>query len=303
MNVVRRLVAIGALWVALSVVIYGLLRAMPPSSREDPTAGAPEIRTSRVGPVEGWACWMWGGDGCPDGRRGLLRGDLGSSRAYGVPLAPILTRRLMASLLLLGPALLASMVLSVLIGFGVARWPDSLLARVTNGGVLIALGVPKHWAALILLWMATSVLALGAVRLTATGKWALATVVLVTFYTVRWSRYVRGEVIHALRSEHVLAARARGVRQRWVLTRYVLYGSLIPFVAIVSQSIPVVFSGSVLVESVFSYPGMGALILASIRAGDIEAAATAFLLYAGFTFLASFGADLIYRRLEPQGAA
>lgn len=296
MFVLRRLGAICVLIAILSVALFALMAWMPEPRPGADVAGGARVETTRVPWTTRYRCWLVGGEDCRQVRRGVLRGDLGHSSAFRAPLGPILAARLSASLWLLVPALLASIGLSLLLGTWMALRPESAGARALDGSTLLGLGVPKHWAALLLLWGVQSSLGLGALeRAPLLWPW----LVLILFYVSRWTRYVRGSMADELASPHVELARAKGLPEHRVVA-HALRGAVVPFVAVVSQSIPVVFSGSVVVESVFSYPGMGLLILQSLRAADPVTAVTVFLLYAAFTFLASLAADLAYRSLDPR---
>jgi len=191
-------------------------------------------------------------------------------------------------------------LLSLALGTWMALRAGRLDARALEAVALVGLGIPKHWGALVLLLAVQSTLGLAALH-AAPLLWPW--IVLVVFYTARWTRYVRGSMREALGSPAVRLARAKGLPEHRVVAHHALKTALVPFVAVVSQSVPVVFSGSVLVESVFSYPGMGLLLLESLRARDHLAAVTVFWAYAAFTFAASLGADLAYRALDPRAAA
>ncbi len=124
--------------------------------------------------------------------------------------------------------------------------------------------------------------------------------VLTFFYACHWARYTRSAVLEVLDADYVRAARAKGLSERVVLTRHVLRNALIPIVTIVTLSLPALFSGSLVIESVFSYPGMGRLIVQSVTAGDHLVAVTAFMIIAALTMAATFLADVVYWLIDPR---
>lgn len=299
MFVLRRLAAIALLTAILSVALFALLAVMPERRGDADWAGVQRVERAPEPWTRRYRCWLVGGADCRLATRGLLRGDLGYSTAFRAPVATVLGPRMRHSVLLLGPALAAAFVLAIALGTYAARRPDGVGARVFGGATLIGLGTPKHWAALVVLLAVQSTLGLTALeRAPLLWPW----LVLTTFYGAAWARYVRRSMRDALVSPHVRLARAKGLPEWRVVIRHAMPGALIPFVAVVSPSIPVVFSGSVLVESVFSYPGMGLMILEALRAADHATAVTVFLIYAVFTFLVSLGADFTYRALDPRVA-
>jgi peptide/nickel transport system permease protein len=297
MFLLRRLGAIALLTAGLSLALFALLDLMPETRPGADRAGAVPIARAERPFWTRYACWLVGGADCPRSRGGLIRGDLGYSTAFRAPLGPVLADRLWASARLLVPALIAAVLLSVGLGLWMGVRDAQLDGRALDLATMLGLGVPKHWGALVLLLFVQTTLGLAALQ-TAPLVWPW--LVLVGFYVVRWSRYVRSSVREELAAPHVLLARAKGLPERRVLVRHVLRGALVPFVAVVAQSVPVVFSGSVLVESVFSYPGMGLLILESLRASDHRAAVIVFLAYAVVTFFVSMAADAVYRALDPR---
>jgi len=299
MGWLRRLFAAVGLTAGLSVALFAMLDLMPEARPDADRAGPRPVAAERRPFAERYRCWVIGGAACPHSPRGLLRGDLGYSTAFRAPLGPVLAERLQASARLLLPSLIAAVVASIGLGVWMAIRRRRLDGRAIRVVTRLGLGVPKHWAALLVLLGLQS---MGALDELAAAPLLAPGLVLVGFYVVRWSRYVQSSVGAELAAPHVRLARAKGLSERQVLQRHVLPAALVPFVAVVAQSVPVVFSGSVLVESVFSYPGMGLLILDALRASDHRTAVTVFLAYAVFTFVVSMLADAAYRALDPRAA-
>jgi peptide/nickel transport system permease protein len=308
--IVRRLLLGLGLSLFLSLLLFGLLGAMPGRSEEavleaeDPER-VDRLRGRDLDPWTRYRCWWLGrqAEGCqPWPGEGLLRGDLGFSWVYRRPLTEILPGRLAASVGLCGPA--------ITVAAGVALLLGAFAARTGRSGTWIAWGLrvgsalPQHWLGLLVLW-------LGAVKLGAfpvapgpEDGW-LSQVgppagVLVVFLASRWARFVRDEAIRVAAEEHVFAARARGVPPARLWLVHILPASAIPLVALVAQSVPTVFSGAVVLETVFSYPGMGRLIYESILSDDALTAVTVFVVYAFTTFAVGALADGLVQWIDPR---
>jgi len=238
----------------------------------------------------------------------FLRGEVGESVRYGRPVWEVLAPRLRATLALMGPALVLSFALALALGVASARWARRRLGRLVHGALLLFSSMPMHWVALVLVWLLvvrTGWMSLGAKDPFATsgvpwGQRLLPLVTVVLFYVARWGRYVRGVAIERLEAPDVRFARALGCDEQTVLLHFVAPGAAVPLVALVAQSVPVLASGLVVVETVFGYPGVGRLIFDSVVSRDAPVAAAAFSLYAALTFAAASLGDEVHRRLDPR---
>jgi peptide/nickel transport system permease protein len=128
----------------------------------------------------------------------------------------------------------------------------------------------------------------------------LPILVLSTIYISRWTRYVKSSMLEVLGLDFIRAARAKGLTERSILIGHALPNALFPLITVVAQSMPGLFSGALIVERVFAYPGVGVLVYESVEANDYFVAAVVFLIYAFLTMAASLLADLAYRALDPR---
>ena len=115
-----------------------------------------------------------------------------------------------------------------------------------------------------------------------------------------WSRFERAAMIEVLRSEHVHAARARGLSERRVLVAHGLRNALAPLVTLVALDLGILFSGAVITETVFSWPGMGSLLRDAALTRDINVAMGIVMIGAVAVILANLAADLLYAALDPR---
>lgn len=115
-----------------------------------------------------------------------------------------------------------------------------------------------------------------------------------------WSRYQRSVMIDALRSEHVRAARARGLSERRVVLAHAFRGCLAPLVTLIALDLGALFSGAVVTETVFSWPGMGSLLREAALDRDINVAMGIVMIGGAAVVLANLAADIAYAALDPR---
>jgi peptide/nickel transport system permease protein len=319
--VIRVLDALMLLWLVttLTFALIHLAPGDPATLLVSPTATPGEIADARARfgldapmPVQ-YARWLGA----------LLQGDLGTSLATSRPVRTVIAEALPVSLALGG----TSLILSFLIGVTVGRW-QALRARGrgdTAVSVLstIVYAAPSFWLALALVVLATSgAAAMGAplwLRLPAFGiespagdahgidHWrdiarhaVLPLVVLSLPGAAGVARYARQSLTDAAGAMHVVAAHARGLSRTRVERRYILRTALTPLVVLFGLTLPGVIAGSVFVEQVFAWPGLGRTMLSAIAARDYPVVLGLTVIYAAAVIGANLAADLILLRLDPR---
>lgn len=239
-----------------------------------------------------------------------LRGDFGTSLLYRRPVAEVIGQRLSNSLGLLVFAWLLSgalgLALGMIAGANRGRWPD----RLVRGGCLVLSGTPAFWLALVLLmvfsvWL--KVLPIGfsapvggaAVTLAARLRHAvLPALTLSIAGAANIALHTREKAIDVLDSEYVLLARARG--EEHILRRHVLRNAVLPAMTLQFASLGEIIGGSVLVEQVFSYPGLGQAAAAAGLGSDMPLLLGVTVVTAAIVFGGNLAADLLYGVLDPR---
>lgn len=247
----------------------------------------------------------------------LARGDLGESFAKRRPVRTLLAERLPRTLLLMGTALIVGFGLGVVLG----AWQA---ARVGSAGdrwverITVALGaVPDFWIALALLllfglklrWFpvggmtepvthdymsfAGRMLDIGHHLVLPATSLALLILSLV-------ARHQRASLLDTLPEDFVRTARAKGVPRAMVVRRHALRAALLPTITLFGLSLPALVGGAVLVESTFSWPGMGQLAVESIAARDYNVVLGVTLVASGMVVLGGILADLLMQRADPR---
>lgn len=308
---------------AVVTVVFLLPRAMPGdplSALEDPESGYfitdPEVRQRVLayygldGPLhEQYAEYL----------SSLARGDLGWSISRNSSVATLIAGHLPWTLLLMGLALALSATISYVAGI-VAAWHRG---RVADRVVLVALtglrGVPEYaLAALLLIGLAVlvpvfplygaqtpfaahpSVLAwVGDVA----AHLALPLTALTLSLVGTKFLLVRNTAVSALGDDYMQLARAKGLPTRVQQFHHAGRNALLPFLTVMALQVGTAVGGSIFVEAVFAYPGMGSLILQAVEARDYPVLEAVFLTLAATVLVANFLIELVYRRLDPRVGA
>lgn len=115
-----------------------------------------------------------------------------------------------------------------------------------------------------------------------------------------WSRFIRASMLDVLRQDYVRTARAKGLSQNVVIMKHALRNALIPFITIVVFTIPGLFAGALITETIFSWPGMGRLYILALGDYDYPVAMAIFFIIAVLTVIATLLRDIIYTIVDPR---
>ena len=241
---------------------------------------------------------------------GAVQGDFGYSRLFSRPVPEVIGPRLVNTGILLGAAFLLAVALALPLGVAAARRPWSLADDAVNLLCFAGISVPPFWLALLLIllfavtlqWLPASGMApVGG------GSWvdglrhaALPVATLAIASVGGYTRYVRSAMLVELRQDYIRTARAKGMTERRVVWRHALRNALIPVVTIMALEFGALFSGALVTETMFAWPGMGKLIYDSIMGNDYNVALVALLLATAMTLLGNLLADVAYAALDPR---
>jgi len=246
-----------------------------------------------------------------------LRGNLGESFTMRRGVATVIAERLPRTALVAGAALLLAFALGIAVAvLQAARaggWTDGALGAIT----LAFSSTPVFWLGLVLLlvfsqwlgWlpvggMTTAVeherMGMMARMFDVLRHLVLPALTLGLVQTAEIARYQRGALVDALGAEFVRTARAKGLRERTVLVRHALRSALAPVIVLAGMSVPALLAGSVLIETVFGWPGMGRLTHDAIAARDYNVILGASLVAGILVALGNLAADLAAAALDPR---
>jgi len=245
--------------------------------------------------------------------QGVFTGDLGTSRTFGQPVAQVLTERVPWTLLLAGTGLLLAAAVALVLGVAAGMRRGGMLDRVLTGLCITVQGLPPFVLslgaialfALGLGWLPVAGLSDGGADPTVAGvaEHMVLPVAVLAVSQVPWLLLVVRESVSASRSEdYVAGALARGIPDSTVTRRHIVPTSLAPFVNVVGVRLPELVVGAVLVEEVFSWPGIAGAVVTSAR--DLDMALLA-VLTVGTTLAVMIGslfADVVAAMLDPRVA-
>ena len=245
--------------------------------------------------------------------KGLFSGDWGYSYLYLRPVREAISLHLRWTLMLVLPSIVIAALLAAVLG-SLAAWRRGSRTDVgLSAANLLLYAMPHYWLAMLLLFVfsfrlgwfplgrAASGGASGLSYLVDVGWHMLLPLVVITIYKATYDYLiVRNSVVSILGEDYVLMAQAKGLSGRAVLFRHALRNALAPLVTVTAIQFGAVLSGALLVEVVFSWPGMGTLIYDAIGARDYPLLQSAFLIIAFCVLAANFIADMLYPLLDPR---
>ena len=333
---IRRSFAMLVVIVISSFLIYMLLNLAPGgplweltaqgSSRESAVTKEDYARLQKMLGLDKplplrYVVWVAGDDWLDGGpRKGILRGDWGESWrvAQGQPVTELILSRVGNTLILSGTALLLSLLIALPIGIIAAVKQYSILDYCLTGFAFFGVAMPVFWFGLMsILFFSLQFQAWGWPHLPPGGTeslmgedagslWdriqhlILPAIVLSLFQTASWSRYMRSSMLEVLRQDYVRTARAKGVIERLVIVKHAVRNALIPIVTVVVLSIPTLFSGAVITETIFAWNGMGRLFFNALQRGDYPVMMMFLLVTAVLVVCANLLADVVYTFIDPR---
>lgn len=237
-------------------------------------------------------------------------GDLGYSSLYFRPVTTVLFPAMGQTLKLMGLTLLISVPLALLLGSLAARRPNKMVDSIIGLFSFAAISLPNFWVALLLIilfavkldWLPASGLPLTNTPslLEQLRHMVLPVTVLAMFHVGPLIRYVRASMIETLSADFVRTARAKGLSEPAVMASHALRNALIPMVTVLALSFGSLFSGALVIETIFGMLGMGKMIYDAIGNVDFNLALVGLLLATIVTLLSNLLADLTYAVLDPR---
>ena len=239
---------------------------------------------------------------------GLLRGDFGKSQTYSVPVAELVRERLAVTL----PLALAALALTIVIALPLGAWAaarrnsitDSVIVGVTQLGVAI----PNFWFAMMLVLLfaiSWRMLPSGGFPGWSAGPSAALSLVLPAIalalpQAAILTRVMRSSLLETLGEDYVRTARAKGLTRAEALRRHAFRNALIPVLTILGLQFSFLIAGTVVIENVFSLPGLGRLIFQAINQRDLIVVRSVVMLLIGTIIVINFVVDVAYALVDPR---
>ncbi|HEY1917438.1 MAG TPA: ABC transporter permease [Streptosporangiaceae bacterium] len=241
----------------------------------------------------------------------LLHGNLGFSYQENQPVSGLLGQALPKTFLLLGLSTLLALLIAIPLGVAQAVKRNKLTDYVGTGFSFIFYAMPDYLLGIILIniaaeppreWFPAEAAQAPGIGSFFTDFDAMVLPVLaLTLLTVAsFSRYMRSSTLDQITQEYTQTARAKGASEQRILYRHILRNALIPIATMVGLSLPVLFSGDLLIEDVYNYPGMGHLFVVAAGNQDYPILLGVTALVAFVTVMGSLLADVLYAVLDPR---
>ena len=306
----RRLGATALTLLGVSVLVFGMVRLVPGTVVEQllgqAAIGSPEVVAAfrayfgldRPVHVQ-YAQWL----------ADALRGDLGVSWLSGRPVVGLFVERLPVSAELAVLAVAWSLLLGIPLGTGAAVWRGGVRDSAIRVGATLGLSLPAFWQGTVLIllfsiylgWMPSLTWApLGERPLDNLTMMALPALTLGTATAAMITRMSRSSMLDVLGREYVRTARAKGLPERRVTFHHALRNALIPVVTVAGVQLGYIVGGIVVVEDVFTLPGVGRLLLDAIFQRDYPVVQGVILMLGAIFMVLNLAVDLLYAALDPR---
>ncbi len=234
-------------------------------------------------------------------------GDWGFSYVDGRPVLERVLERAGGTLELMGSAFALALVVALVLGSLAALRPGSIADSLVSGASIVGISLPTFWLGLVLQLVFAVELRLfpTAGRMGVEGEGRLAHLILPaatlsSFYAASWIRYIRASLAATLSRDFVRAGRARGLTEARLLVRHSLPNALFPLVTVLSLDFALLFSGAVVTETVFAWPGMGTLLVDSVYRRDYSVLMAILMVGSIAVVLSNLAADVAYGWLDPR---
>jgi len=295
----------------MSFLIYLLLGLMPGDPIDLMASGDPNITSEDLARLKA----VYGLDRPLLERYGhwllaALTGDFGYSRLYALPVTELMGPRLANTSLLMGLSFVLALALALPAGILAALRPRSWLDYGLNLLAFAGISLPSFWLALLMIllfavtlgWLpASGVHTVGDDSLADRAVHLVLPVLTLTLLTVGGLlRFTRSAMLETLRQDYIRTARSKGLGPWGVVVGHALRNAMIPVVTILALSFGTLFSGALIVETMFAYLGMGKMIYDAIIGNDFNLALIGLLFATLLTLLSNLGADVVYAWLDPR---
>lgn len=312
--IVRRLLITFPQLIVLSIIIFVMAQFMPGDALTgiiDPNLSLEQKNALReqLGMNEPWHIqygnWV----------SGLVQGDLGDSFRFKMPVADLLENRLINTFWLSVATLIITYLIAIPLGIISGRYNDSLLDSAITGYTYVGFATPLFIFALVMLWIfgyqlqwfptSGSVapgMQPGTIQyvLSKINHLLLPALSMALIQTVSTVQYLRSEIVDTKQKDFIMTARAKGATESRVYNKHIFRNSLLPIAAFFGYEITFLIGGTVFVEQIFGYPGMGQLFIDSINLRDYSVVTAIVLLFGFAAILGALLSDIILSIVDPR---
>jgi peptide/nickel transport system permease protein len=248
--------------------------------------------------------------------RNMLTGNWGTSYYTRENVSDMIRNRLPNTLILVAISYGITLVLGVIIGIATAVRRYSLFDHLVTGVTFVGIAIPSFWLGLLLIILFSVQFRNWGLPYFPVGGmfdhrvgWSVGQVLwhsvlpaatLSVVMTAKYVRYVRSSIIEQLDLDYVRTARAKGIPERAVLRKHVLKNALLPLITLIALDVPLLLSGTIVIETVFAWPGMGRMFWSAAERADLPVLMATMLLVSLITVIANLLADVAYGAVDPR---
>ncbi|KGE18239.1 oligopeptide ABC transporter permease [Paenibacillus wynnii] len=312
--IVRRIMIMIPQIFVLSLLVFLMAKAMPGDALTgllDPSIdpAALDAMREKLGLNNPWYIQYW------DWISNAIQGDFGQSFRFKMPVSELIGQRLMNTVWLSVVTLILIYLIAIPLGIISGRFNDTWLDRLITGYTYLGFAAPLFIFSLLMLWVFGFHFqwfptggSVGPGKVPGSLSYMISkffhlllpAISIALISTVGTVQYLRNEIIDTKQKDYILTARAKGASESRVYNRHILRNSLLPIAAFFGYEITGLIGGTIFVESIFSYPGMGTLFLSSITIRDFSVVTALVLLYGIASILGALLSDIILSIVDPR---
>lgn len=309
--VVRRILHSIPLVIGVSLIAFGIMHLAPGGPLAvytlNPTITVTDIERIRVAlgldqPIHlqylGWA-------------KGMLTGSWGYTFFGGRPVLQVIVERLPATMILMGTSMALAILIGTFVGVLGAVQRNSIFDYLATTGAMLALSFPTFWFGLMAIYVFAIQLGWlpsgGMYELGEEGNpWDLVrhlilpASVLTLVLVATWSRYSRSSFLEVIQQDYIRTARSKGLGTRRIIMRHAFRNAMIPLIALLGVQLPTLFSGALVAETIFSWPGMGRLFVDALNMKEYPILMGMIMFTALFVIVGNLLADIGIALVDPR---
>lgn len=231
----------------------------------------------------------------------LFRGNFGTSFRYNQEALPLVLERLPATFELAAASMIVAIIIAIPLGIYSARKRNSFVDLFITGGSVLGKAMPNFWLGIMLILL----LAVNYQIFPVSGRGTVAHLILpaITLGTgiaAEMTRLIRSSMLEILHQDYIRTAKSKGVSDTLVIFKHAFRNSLIPVVTITALQITHLVSGALITETVFSWPGLGQLLVQAVNGRDMAVVQAAVFVIAFLVIFINLITDIVYRLLDPR---
>ncbi|WP_040978614.1 ABC transporter permease [Oceanobacillus jeddahense] len=231
----------------------------------------------------------------------LMQGNFGTSFRYNQPALPLVLERLPATMELAAASMIIAIIISIPMGIYSARKQNTFADLFITGGSVLGKAMPNFWLGILLILL----FAVNVQLFPVSGRGTfihlvLPALTLGTGIAAEMTRLIRSNMLEIFSQDYIRTAKSKGVSNQVLVYKHAFRNSLIPVVTIMGLQLSHLVSGALITESVFSWPGIGLLLVQAVNGRDMAVVQAAVIVIALIVIVINLLTDILYRLLDPR---